>query len=199
MLMARNRDDKDIADFLYCSSVLEEKVFLLYMDLAEKIELPLPKSLLLHMAYDSQKHSALLRGISETIGKPERKPRNCEKNLVNTWKMVNVLSQEIGKKDRILRGEFSSLAGQLAVLERTLGEDYYILAQAKTLQFMDKKIREEYGISLENLEIIFENIIHDEETHGELVSIVKKILNGEETPQIKDNTPLVKYQNPDAW
>jgi rubrerythrin len=53
--MAKIRQES-VADFLHCASILEERAYLLYKNLADKVELPLINSLLLHIAYDSQKH-----------------------------------------------------------------------------------------------------------------------------------------------
>jgi len=90
------------------------------------------------------------------------------------------------------------LIEKLMLLESTVGEEYYILVQLKTLQYMTREIREIYNVDLEDLKDILETIIRDEETHRELLSKMKKILVGEEK-QIEDIAPAVKYKNPDAW
>jgi len=54
--MAKIKQESDVADFLYCACILEERAYLLYKNLADKVDLPLINSLLLHIAYDSQKH-----------------------------------------------------------------------------------------------------------------------------------------------
>jgi len=84
------------------------------------------------------------------------------------------------------------------LLESTVGEEYYILVQLKTLQYLTKEIREIYNVDLEDLKVVLETIIRDEETHRELLSKMKKILVGKEK-QTKDIAPTFKYQNSDAW
>jgi rubrerythrin len=191
---------ESVADFLRCASILEERAYLLYKSLADKVDLPLINSLLLHIAYDSQKHSAILRGISESIAKPKKQPRGCEKKLFfgGTWMMIERLAGEIARKQRIAREDMSSLVEKLMLLESTVGEEYYILVQLKTLQYMTKEIREIYNVDLEDLEDILETVIRDEETHRELLSKMKKILLGEEK-QTEDIAPAVKYKDPNAW
>jgi uncharacterized tellurite resistance protein B-like protein len=54
--MAKLKGKEDFLDFLYCSSILEDRTSVLYSSLAQKARLPLVKSLLLHIAYDSGKH-----------------------------------------------------------------------------------------------------------------------------------------------
>jgi len=58
---------ESIADFLHCASVLEERAYLLYKGLADKVNLPLINYLLLHIAFDSRKHSVILKVICEII------------------------------------------------------------------------------------------------------------------------------------
>jgi rubrerythrin len=191
---------ESVADFLRCASILEERAYLLYKSLADKVNLPLINSLLLHIAFDSRKHSILLKGISESIVKQKKQPRSCEKKLFfgGTWSMIERLAEEIARKERIPKENIASLVEKLMLLESTVGEEYYILVQLKTLQYMTKEIREIYNVDLEDLKDILETIIKDEETHRELLSKMKKILVGEER-QTKDIAPAVKYNNPDAW
>jgi rubrerythrin len=79
--MKMTKAQNDIVILLCCSSILEEKTAILYRKIAEKVQLPLVKSFLLHMAYDSQKHSVIFEGISESVGKSSSKPKDCEKRL----------------------------------------------------------------------------------------------------------------------
>lgn len=72
---------ESVADFLNCASILEERAYLLYKNLADKVELPLINSLLLHIAYDSQKHSVILKGINESIAKPKGNPEVAKRNF----------------------------------------------------------------------------------------------------------------------
>jgi len=191
---------ESVADFLRCASILEERAYLLYKSLADKVNLPLINSLLLHIAFDSRKHSVILKGISESIAKPKKQPKDCEKKLFfgGTWTIIERLAGEIARKERIPREHMSSLVEKLMLLESTVAEEYYILVQLKTLQYMTREIREIYNVDLEDLKDILETIIRDEETHRELLSKMKKILVGEEK-QTEDKAPAVKYKNPNAW
>jgi rubrerythrin len=190
---------ESVVDFLHCASILEERTYLLYKNLADKVDIPLVNSLLLHIAYDSQKHSAILRGISGSIAKPKKPSKNCEKKLFGpTWTAIERLTEEIAREKRIPKENMSSLVKKLMILESTVGEEYYILVQLKTLEYMTKEIRETYNVDLEDLKDILETIIRDEETHRELLAKMKKILVGEEE-QAEDEAPQVKYKSPDSW
>ena len=197
--MARMKQES-VADFLHCASILEERTHLLYKNLADKVDLPLVNSLLLHIAYDSRKHSAILNGISESIVKSKKQPKDCEKKLFfgGPWATIERLAGEIARENRIPKENMASLVKKLMVLESTVGEEYYILVQLKTLQYMTREIREIYNVDIEDLKDILETIIRDEETHRELLSKMKKILVGKEE-QTKDKAPVIKYKNPDSW
>jgi rubrerythrin len=196
--MAKLKGKEDFLGFLYCSSVLEEKTSLLYGNLAEKTRLPLVKALLLNIAYDSGKHSAILQGIVKSIGRPKVKAEDCEKRLGETWRTISVLSQELALRKRVPNDDLPPIMEKLKLLESTLGEEYYILVQLKTLQFMTKEIRQLYNVDLEDLKDILETMIKDEERHNELLATIRKILGPPEQKQA-DNTPLVRYQNPNSW
>jgi rubrerythrin len=191
---------ESIADFLHCASVLEERAYLLYKSLADKVDIPLVNSLMLHIAYDSRKHSVILKGISESIAKPKKQPKNCGKKLFlgGPWTVIEQLARDIDREKTIPKKNMSSLIKKLMLLESTVGEEYYILVQLKTLQYMTKEIHEIYNVDLEDLKDVLGTIIRDEETHRELLSKMKKILIGKEK-QKADRTPQFKYQNPDAW
>ena len=77
-----------------------------------------------------------------------------------------------------------------------MGEEYYVFVHLKTLDLMMKEINQLYSIDLGSVKKLFLNIIRDEETHRELLKEVKMLI----VPKDEiDSTPIVKYQNPDAW
>jgi rubrerythrin len=188
----------DLADLLFCSNILEEKTATLYKIIAEKIQRPLVKSFLLHIAYDSQKHSAIFKGLSESIGKPSIKLKDCAKRLGQIWKMTESFTHELASKQRLSEERLAQMTVRLATLESGMGEEYYALVQAKTLRSMTRQIRQTCNVDLGNILHILEMIIKDEETHQRLLATIKTILARKEVRQ-EGNTPKVKYLNPDSW
>lgn len=153
----------DIADSLWCDGVFEKRTHLLYKNLADRADLPFVKSLLLHIAYDSQKHSAILNGISQSIGGSRLKAKDCEKRLSKSWMVIDDVSHEIVNENKTLVQNLPSLTKKLSLLESAMGEEYYTLVRMKTLQQMTGLIREKYNVDLEDLKDVFETIIRDEE------------------------------------
>ena len=192
-----SKNAKDVAGFLYCSGNLEEKVFALYRTLSDKLQNPIVKSLLLYIAYDSLKHSLTMRGIAETISKSKPKPEDCERKMNQIWRKITSLSAEISNRETIGDHELSALATELAGFENSLSEEYFVLVQLKTLEYMTKEITQMYKVDLDGLRDIFELIIKDEENHREILNSIGELFATEQI--MKNNTPVVKYQHPEAW
>jgi rubrerythrin len=195
--MTKMDNPKVIAKYIQCLSVLEHNTSLLYRHLSDRAETPLIKSLLLSVSKDSSKHSGLLKGVADSISELKQNTKECEKNLGEVWKMVSTQLNEINKRERKSELPFSEMLPKLTALESSLGEEYYIFVQMKTLQLMVKEINQLYSINLETIKKVFESIIRDEEHHREILATIKGILDENSTEQ--DNTPKVKYQNPDGW
>jgi rubrerythrin len=194
--MTVNSDPKTLANFINCLSLLESNTYLLYKELADKVEAPLVQSFLLQIAIDSKKHSIALKGVAESIAKPDGKVKDCAKKIGESWRIVETLLKAVKGKKKIPSGDFQKLAEKLTVLESILGEEYYMFVQLKTLELMMKEINQLYNIDLGSVKKIFLNIIRDEETHRELLEKIKTLV----TPETElDTAPVVKYQNPDAW
>jgi rubrerythrin len=194
--MTTDNNPKTLASFINCLSLLENNTYLLYENIADKIAVPLIKSFLLQIATDSKKHSIVLKGVAESIAKPEGNLKDCEKKIGETWRIVNIILKDVKGKTKIPSDDFPKLTEKLTVLESVMGEEYYMFVQLKTLEFMMKEINQIYNIDLGSVKKIFLNIIRDEETHRELLEKMKTLV----TPKTKvDTAPIVKYQNPDAW
>ena len=196
--MTRMNDPKVIANYLRCLSMLENNTFLLYQTLSEKAGMPLVKTLLLNIAQDSSKHSTLLKGIADSIAFSKEKTKDCAKKLGQTWRVMDTFLEETTSRERIGKLELGQLIEKLTVLESSVGEEYYIFVEMKTLQHLVKEINQLYNIDLERTKKLFMSIIEDEEHHRELLATIKDLLS-ENEPQSQDTTPKIKYQTPDSW
>lgn len=189
---------KDLASFLSCLSILESNVSLLYKELSDKVEMELPKSLLLTLSTDSQKHSIILKGVSRSIFQVKVKPKDCQKRLGDVWRANETFYQELSSKQKMGREELQQLAERLVVLESALGEEYYVFVQLQTLKLLAKEIQQLYNVDIDDVRSIFESIIRDEEHHREILARIRKILVRNENT-VLSNTPFVKYQTPNLW
>lgn len=188
---------KVVAEYLNCLSILEENTSLVYRKLAGRVESPhLIKSLLLSISQDSSKHSTLIKGIADSIYDVKVKLGQCAKKLGEVWGTVNNCLDEVTNEE-LEMPDFHELLSVLDGLESNFCEEYHLFVNMQTLQFMIKQINQLYDINLERVKNVFESIIKDEERHRELLDTIRGIIG--ENLRKRNNTPKVKYQNPDAW
>ena len=191
-------DSKEVVNSLYCLYLLESEVFGLYKSLSQKVDDPLVKSLFTYIAYDSLKHSIILKGISGNIGESEPKFVECKKKLATIWEDITSLSKQIANRERLDDQIISLTINNLVNFESSFSEEYLIIVQLKTYQFMAEEIYKLYDVNLENMKDVFELIIKDEENHKEILFTIKDLLSPKEEI-VETHTPKVKYQRPDAW
>jgi hypothetical protein len=171
---------------------------LLYKDLSERIESPLVRSLLLHISLDSQKHSTVLKGIAQSMNKTNSKPADLPKTMSEAWRSIDAFQIELSSIDKISGDDLLGLSEQLTTLESSLADEYSVLVQFNALDMLSRELRINHNVSLESLKAIFLEIVHDEEYHKEILSVVIEILEGKRE-EIIDNTPKVRFRNPDGW
>jgi hypothetical protein len=195
--MIRMSNLKIVAKYIHCLSLLEDNTARLYHNLSERVEPPLIRSFLLSISKDSSKHCTLLNGVADGIFDTQQNAKDCAKNLGEVWNTVTNCLDEVNSRERVSKVYVSELLQKLMALESSLGEEYHIFVQMKTLRLMVREINQFYSINLEKIKNVFESIIGDEEHHREMLATIKDVIN--ETLEEEDNTPKVKYRNPDAW
>jgi rubrerythrin len=196
--MEKLSDPKNITNSLKCLTVLESKASILYNVLSEKVELPLIKSMLKEISLDSKKHSTILYGVSKSLPETDWKPKDCRKTFGKILDVVDNFVEDLSKVKSLKASNLPELSIQLIGLESTMGEEYFVFVQLKTLEFMSKEIGKIYNINLDSLKEIFAAIIEDEEHHREILAKIRELIRKKEDEEI-DNTPFVRFQNPDAW
>jgi hypothetical protein len=193
IVMNRRNDPRELSGYIYCLSLFEIKSAQLYRNLSDKVDLPLVKSLLLEISLDSQKHSALLKGVSETLPKASWKADQCPSKIGEGWQMVDTFIEEVAWKDKIPTDELPQLSEKLAVFEGVMSEEYTVLVQMKTLVLLSEEIQRIYKIDLDKVKGIFTSIIDDEEHHMELLATIRDIFKQKELEmQVED--PSLKYR-----
>ena len=71
--------------------------------------------------------------------------------------------------------------------------------QINTLELFSEQLSKIYRINLETLKIILLEIMHDEEYHKEILNIIANALEKDKVTEFVDNTPKVRFRNPDGW
>jgi rubrerythrin len=171
-----------IANYLHCSGILEEKVADAYASFADRTKNPTIKTLLLFIALDSQKHSRILKTLSQGITKTEPTTEKCQEILGKAWKTSIIQAQqETLKKQKITSKELASLIDKMVNFESFVGEEYLTTLHLKTLELIAKD-KEIDSISLKK---ILEWIVEDEERHEIIMARIKILI----TQQNKKRTP----------
>ena len=82
-----NNEAKTLAEFTNCLSILESQTSVLYKNLSIRVNIPLIKTLLNGISIDSQKHSELLKGVTESIAPTkgnQKKMRKIQRNIAKS-------------------------------------------------------------------------------------------------------------------
>jgi hypothetical protein len=166
-------DKNEVAKFISCLSVLEEKTYQLSEDLSKKVEGQYVSAILLYIAYNSLKNATILKGVASGISKSEIKTKDYERALGDTWRITNSLSEELSKKVKLDYKEVGSSAESLLLVCSITS------TQLKTLELMAGKISEMYGMRLQDLRDVFELLTGDDQTNLDLLTKVKQIAHAQ--------------------
>jgi hypothetical protein len=156
------------------------------------------QSLLIGFAYDSLKHSKMLQEISNRIQGPELQIIDCRETMKQLWQKVDDLNGNLS--NRVMDAEnLPLLVKGLADLENSLSEEYSILLKSENLQYVVAEISLRAKVDSETLERVFSVIVKDKENHRNLLIDILYRLSVRKMEKAEDNTPVVKYQNPNKW
>jgi rubrerythrin len=191
--------EKDAAMFLRCSSVLEEEMFQLYHAIAQKTQHPDVRSLLIGLAYDSLKHSKMVRELSKNIIGPNPEAKDCKRQIGELLTNVHVFFEEVSVKEEITDEDLTPILKDIADSEDLIYEKYSVLVQPRILQFVVAEISRLLPADLETLKSVFEIIIKDKENHRDILIAIIYYFATRKLEETKDNTPIVRYQNPNGW
>jgi hypothetical protein len=179
---------------LICSlSLFENKTAQIYKKIADKVEFPLIKSLLLEISLDSLKHYHLLKGIAESMPKVGETVKECPMKVNKEWDTIESYLADFLKKERIAESDLPELSEKLTLFESVMGEEYDIFIQIKSLELFANEIKHKYNVALDNMHHIFMGIIDDEEHHQEILANIKDIIHQNEQKVLIED-PLHEYR-----
>jgi hypothetical protein len=195
--MGKAKDLMGFMNSLKCLIIFERKTSSLYEDVAEVVDSPLVRSLLLHNSLDCKKHSTVLRGIILSLPGSSWKPADLPKSLSEALRSIDDFQIAISNINAIPEEELTSVCGQLTGLADSLAAEYDDLLQLSTLELLSREMNN-YKISLDTLKTILADFLHDEEYHREVLAMIVELLEWKDKEGV-DNTPAVKFRNPDGW
>ena len=188
---------ENIGNTLYCSSVLERKIYEMYNELSQKCDHPTIKPKLVTITQDSLKHCNILREISKELIKKIPTKKQCKRSFGETWNQVDEITKFLKERESVSEEDFFEIINRLAVIEYHVGEEYSTLEKIKMISYMSKEISEKYGIDVSSRKDVLSMIIDDEKQHTHFLFEIFEILK--KKSKKPDSHPEFKYQNPDAW
>jgi hypothetical protein len=184
--------------YLKQCSIVENESSRLYETLSRKINQP-ESSYVLGLAYDSLKNSKIIQAVIDYFDPEEIENKNTKKNLTELaaeTAMLHKKASKINNLDYLLSCE---ILKQLITLEDKMGQAYKNYLQTNAPKTLAEELSKSVTINFVNFKKIFETFIEEKIKHrGTLVDIMYS-LELKETEIHRKITPLVKYQNPDAW
>jgi rubrerythrin len=179
--MAQFKDKKDLARFLQCSSILEERVANAYKHLADRVENNTVKFLLQYIMHDTSKHSEVLRGISSTMARLEVNAEDCERTWGKVWKaLVTDSIQELSETNKVTNKELASRIDAMKNLESYFAEEYLTTLHTRTV----KLIAQQQDIDLGNCNTVLEWIVEDEKRHEQTLAMIRNIITDQRKPNL---------------
>jgi hypothetical protein len=193
-----NEKFQESAQYLKSCSNIETEAYNLYDTLSKKINEP-ESSFILGLAYDSLKCAKIIQGILEHLDLTELTSVYSKKTLTEIAQETAILNKKISKTNNLYYQLTVEVLKELIQLEDLLVDAYNGFLQSPG----PKMIADEYSgvvyISGTNVKKIVESFVEQKTKHRE---ILIEIIYGVEAKQaeiIRQITPVVKYQNPDAW
>jgi len=187
----------DATKYLYGCLNLEKELNLLYTMATKK--LPSPQSTITTaIVFDNQKHVAvikeLLKPLSNIYFSPDELSKEFKKSVGEISKLLNVLTMQ----DKIENEEISELLKALTNIEDILHDFYAHFIESKLIENYYNALPEASGLTGENLKYILQTLKQDNLKHREMLIESLYFYRKSEQKNI-DTTPIVRYQNPDAW
>ena len=177
-------------------SFLEKQKSTLYNQLSEKIIILNFSDCFLKISHDTKKHSRNLDEIANKICISKIGDKESPKRLSTAYNPIEKATKKIKHKKILSKEEILEI---ISILEDSLGEESYIVIQAKTFLAMAPQMCSLYGgVHLENFQKVFYDILADDEIHLDLFEVIKAIID-KRLHKNEGTPPVVRYRNPDAW
>lgn len=173
--------------------LLEQELHKLYTNLSEKVDDVAIKTLFTYIAADSLKHSIILTRIVKEFGGSKTKEKDCDMDIKYNKQLIATLSKDVSKNTQI------HYEGLISLIDTLTGFVNYLLDEySKAFQVKESRIPtyEKNSNNQPKMDIL-SLIVGDEERHQEILLWI--VSSCDKNLDFKNNTPIVKYQNPDAW
>lgn len=185
-------------EYLSCCKILEEKAFLLYTNLSEKINHPELNSILVAITYESLKHSKVIEGWLHLIAKDNLSPE-FNGDLAKTWKEMSRCLDKLSSIELVDDETLTDFIKELLNLEDCMHDNYVHFLESKIAKNFVANFLSLNSITMDNLTFSLNMMIEDTVRRRAMLVEAIYFLNKNKLGNVANKAPFVKYKNPDAW
>jgi rubrerythrin len=174
-------------------ALIEKELYQLYNSLSEKVEDVTARTMFAYIATDSVKHSTILVKIIEEVNGSKAREQDCDQNIIHTQKLINAITKNVEKSQKVDQKELITLIDTLADFENLLYSEYKKAFHLEYEVFTEGEQESQKEADLN----IFNLIVDDEVRHQRILSSITHLCD--RNLYFNNNAPIVKYTNPDSW
>ncbi len=189
---------EESTQYLRGFGVIEKECFNVYDTVSKKINHP-ESSLVLGMAYDSLKCSKIMQAILDCFDQANTENLKTKKDLTDLATQLSIFSKEIQRINCLNYQSSCEVLKELTKLEKFLTDAYSSYAHSTATNAIAQEVTKYSNANVENFAKVFEKIAEEKERHREELVEIIFALEQTEANRLRQITPVVKYQNPDAW
>ena len=189
---------RESAQYLKHCTIIENEAFNLYETLSKKINQP-ESSFILGLAYDSLKNAKIIQKILDCFEPVETENKNVRKDLSDLAAEITVLEKKISKINSLDYLISCEILKESINLEVLLSEVYSNYLKSSSPKIIVEELSETVVVNLNNFKKVIEGIIEEKGKHRQTLVETMYLLEAKETEVHRQITPIIKYQNPDAW
>jgi len=193
-----NEKLQESALYLKCFGNLEVEAFRVYEALSKKINQP-ESSFVLGLAYDSLKCSKIIAGILNHVDVSEIEGFECKKEVASLASEISMFTKVVTSINNLSPLLSCEILSELINMEDLLNETYSDYLKSSATKFVADEFSTLIPQSSNNFKRLFECFVQEKEAHRQTLIEVIYSLESKEAERIRHITPVVKYQNPDAW
>ncbi|MEM1574103.1 MAG: hypothetical protein QXI49_04255 [Candidatus Methanomethylicaceae archaeon] len=164
---------EDLAKFIYCCGIFEERVAKAYEHMSKLIEDATIACFLAFIAHESFKHADCLRRISKLIyGDLKIDHKECEGILGEVFKSIMIDIEKVLNMECISHHDLASVIEGLERIEGFAAEEYLTILQIRLVELMAESLK----LNINYLKTLLEWIVEDEKRHESILKIIKNFL-----------------------
>jgi len=178
--MPKYRDPKQVVSSYFSHlGTLESNSAALYDTIVKKVKIPTVQGLLQKIASDGQRHSSLLRDLSEKLMIPSVKSIINETEFGDAFKIIYVVHQDVENRETLGAVDLLAISAKLAILEKLIAEKY-IITQSRITKALTRIVSELQNASLDSFKSFFDRIAYDEAEHQKLLASIEGLIGASE-------------------